>query len=167
MEQRISIQFYIKKESFIKKLVKRILELLIVVLASLGLASLLLFLVQEIRSIHVTNESYTQNRLLIPKAKQLKMLQSIHDTIAIPSISSTIEPTIKESRNTALLVDSTKAEKATENLSVASMHIVEENETLYHISVQNKVSVEDLKTINHLTNNIIQVGMALKIPQRE
>ena len=43
-------------------------------------------------------------------------------------------------------------------------YVVQNGDTLYGISKQFGVSVEDIKTANNLTSNIISVGQTLKIP---
>lgn len=43
-------------------------------------------------------------------------------------------------------------------------YVVQNGDTLYGISKQFGVSIEDIKTTNNLTSNIISVGQTLKIP---
>jgi len=45
-------------------------------------------------------------------------------------------------------------------------HTVQEGETLYRISLKYGVSVESLREINHLQNDILMVGQKLKIPSQ-
>jgi LysM repeat protein len=158
MNQRINIQFYIKRDSLFKKLAKRLFEGLIIIVSFLCLLSVLLYIVQEMQAIRFTKaHRLHQSISFITKPKELKMIESLPDTIttqALPTIESRTD-TIKHN-----------SEADISNQKVASIHIVEENETLYRISVNNKVSVERIKTINHLTNNIITIGMKLKIPEK-
>jgi LysM repeat protein len=153
MEQRISIQFYIKRKSFIKKGAKRMLEILIVLASIFCIVSAILFLVHEIQEIHFTKKSIP----LITQPKVLKMIDSLHDTILLQSLPTIINQSI----------DTSKSKVESSMQSVSSIHIVKGNETLYRISVKNKVSVESLRSINNLANNTIKVGMRLKIPQKE
>jgi len=153
MDQRISIQFYIKRESIIKKVARRLFVGLIVVASILCIVCAILFLVHKIKEIRFTKQSIP----LITKPKELKMIDSLHDTILLQSL-----PTIIDQR-----IDTTKPEVESSKQSVASIHIVKGDETLYRISVKYNVSVERLKSLNNLANNVIKVGMKLKIPQKE
>jgi len=48
--------------------------------------------------------------------------------------------------------------------SKVTYHEVKSGETLYRLSVNYKVSVEDIKRINNLNSNTIKVGQSVKIP---
>ena len=45
----------------------------------------------------------------------------------------------------------------------STYHIVKQGDTLYSISKQYQISLEELKTINKLPNNTIEIGQQLKI----
>ena len=48
-----------------------------------------------------------------------------------------------------------------------SYHRVQSGETLYRLSVNYKVSVDDIKKLNNLNSNTIKLGQMVKIPRKE
>lgn len=50
---------------------------------------------------------------------------------------------------------------------IPKQHTVQSGETLYRISLNNKISVDELKQLNNLTTNTIRTGMVLQLPGEE
>ncbi|MDT8346876.1 MAG: LysM peptidoglycan-binding domain-containing protein, partial [Flavobacteriaceae bacterium] len=53
--------------------------------------------------------------------------------------------------------------KKNNDIATEKYHIVQEGDTLYRIATMNKISVEDLKKLNGLTDNNIKPGQKLKV----
>ncbi len=72
--------------------------------------------------------------------------------------------------NVAQNVPETTTEEAQSQMENNSgeyiIHTVQPKETLYRISVQYGVSIEDIKKANGLTDNYLKTGQQLKIPQK-
>ena len=48
-------------------------------------------------------------------------------------------------------------------LNSDDFHVVQKGETLYGISRMHKLTVAELKTLNNLADNIIEIGQKLKV----
>ena len=71
------------------------------------------------------------------------------------------------SKNSALQVDQSlkivEFSKPSTNFTNASYHIVSKGDTLYNISKRYGISVEQLKNLNNLTDNIITINQRLRV----
>ncbi len=96
-----------------------------------------------------TSETEAQNNLETPPVKQ----EAVE---AVNNIAQNVPENTRQSEQTIPSTDS-------DNYIV---HTVQPKETLYRISAQYGVSIEDIKKVNGLTSNNLQTGQQLKIPAK-
>jgi membrane-bound lytic murein transglycosylase D len=105
-------------------------------------------LTQEIRKEETLNLNLPKT---VNKAKVTSLIQNRNETE-----SKSTPPVIAQNSNTL-------KDKATEQQGNFQYHTVKKDDTLFKISVNYNVSLEDLWRLNSLSSNIVKVGMVLKI----
>ncbi len=95
---------------------------------------------------------------------QIEEPESVHTAEVTTKITETIPP---ETTTEKPVVDETADSQNTDNKdnSNSILHVVKEGETLFSISKEYNVALEDLQRINQLADNSIEVGKVIKIPQ--
>ncbi len=78
-------------------------------------------------------------------------------------IVSGLDPDRSYSENIKEIVLNEKPKKELPSDNSFVLHTVKKGETLYRISVNYKVSLEQLYKLNHLTSNVIEVGEQIKV----
>ncbi len=86
-----------------------------------------------------------------------------HAEVASETGSNAINITLAETNNSPGSLQTTEEEK----LFQETEHSVKRGETLYLISKKYNVSIEELKEINHLKGNNLQIGQILKISENK
>lgn len=91
----------------------------------------------------------------------------INKAALFPSgLGNTGKSTNNNTNTTTNTTNNTNTEVTTTSNDNYIIHQVEEKETLYRLSIKYKVSVEEIKRVNDLSNNTITPKQQLKIPQK-
>ncbi|WP_179377093.1 LysM peptidoglycan-binding domain-containing protein [Winogradskyella wichelsiae] len=72
-----------------------------------------------------------------------------------------------DSEGYPLIATKQKAESVKENKTDSNLHVVKSGNTLYGISRQFHLSIPELKSLNNLQSNLIQVGQKLKVKSND
>jgi LysM repeat protein len=130
--------------------------------------------IDDIKSVNQITELKLNDTILIP----LKSY-STHTVVAgesLYSISKSTGVDIEQIKKLNHLVDNNITLGQVLNISpetkkrtireFQNIHVVSAHETLYSISIQHKVSPEDIKELNELKNNDLTIGQKLIIPSK-
>ncbi len=124
--------------------------------------------VKDIQRINNLNDFdiYKGQILVLTESDNSSQSQSANDPVSEPQQDNNISDNQSVSPTGYNNVDTNTGEDtAFDNNDNLILHVVKQGETLFSLSKMYKVSIDDLRRINHLSDNNISVGKVIKIPK--
>ena len=123
-----------------------------------------------------TNQIYIGDKLLVPKKSEIIEQDSEYDIYTVQKGDSLWQISNKYNISTKELIDINNLENLTlqigqkllvpKNTTSEEVYIVEKGDTLWSIAKKNNVSVDTLKRLNNLSNNLLSIGQHLIIKEK-